>query len=113
MLIKLLDVVFGKFNSLSNNKQVVRYFKLINKRNIYSFNALSNILIFNIKVLAYSAFIANCRYVFVINGFKVLILLYLYKGNYNTVSFDNSFIKLKVISGIKSLTFLCYELCLF
>jgi hypothetical protein len=113
MLIKLLNIVFGKFNSLSDDRQVIRYFKLINRRNIYSFNALSNILVLDIKVLAYSAFVASYRRVLVVNGFEVLILLYLYKGNYDIVSFDNSFVKLKVISGTKPLTFLYYKLCLF
>jgi hypothetical protein len=74
---------------------------------------LSNILSLNIKVLAYSAFAAGCRRVLVANGFKVLILLYLCKGNYGTVSFDNSFVKLKVMDRTKPLTFLYYELRLF
>jgi hypothetical protein len=98
---------------LGDNRQVVHYLRLINKRNIYSSGALSNILVLNTKVLAYSASAAGCRRVLVTDDFKVLTLPYLYKGNYDTVSFDNSSVKLKVIDGTKPLTFLRHELRLF
>jgi hypothetical protein len=74
---------------------------------------LNNILIFNIKVLIYNTFIINYCRVFIINDFKVFILLYLYKNNYNIVHFNNSFVKLKVINKIKLFIFLYYKLRLF
>jgi hypothetical protein len=60
----------------------------------------------------YNTFIINYYYILIINSFKVFILLYLYKSNYNIVNFDNSFIKLKVISKIKPLIFFYYKLYL-
>jgi hypothetical protein len=113
MLIKLLDVVFGGFNSLGDDKQVVRCLRLTDKRNICSSGALSNILVLDTKVLAYSASAAGCRRVLVTDGFKVLILPYLCKGNYGAVSFDNSSVKLEVMGGTEPLTFLRHELRLF
>jgi hypothetical protein len=61
----------------------------------------------------YNVFVINYCRVFIINSFKVLILLYLYKNNYNIVSFNNFFIKLKVISRIKLFIFLYYKLYFF
>jgi hypothetical protein len=61
----------------------------------------------------YNVFIIDYCRVFVINDFKVFILLYLYKNNYNIVSFNNFFIKLKVINKTKSLIFLRYKLYFF
>jgi hypothetical protein len=74
---------------------------------------LSNILVLDIKVLAYSVSVTGCCRVLVADGFKVLILSYLYKGNYGIVSFNNSFVELEVMGGTKPLTFLRHELRLF
>ena len=61
----------------------------------------------------YSAFITNYYYIFIINNFKVFILLYLYKNNYNIINFNNSFIKLKIINKNKIFIFLYYKLYFF
>ncbi len=61
----------------------------------------------------YSASTTSCYYVFITNGFEVLILLYLYKGNYGAISFNNPSIKLEVVGGSETFTFLGYKLCLF
>jgi hypothetical protein len=98
---------------LGGDRQVVRCLRLTDRRNIYSSSALSNILVLDTKVLVYSASATGYRRVLITDGFKVLILSYLYKGNYDAVSFDNSSVKLKVIGGTKPLTFLRHELRLF
>jgi hypothetical protein len=61
----------------------------------------------------YNTSIINYCYVFIINNFKIFILLYLYKSNYNIISFNNSFIKFKVINKIKLFIFLYYKLYFF
>ena len=53
----------------------------------------------------YNTFIINRNYIFIINNFKVLILLYLYKGNFNIININNSFIKLEVINDNETFTF--------
>jgi hypothetical protein len=61
----------------------------------------------------YNTFIINYYYIFIINDFKVFILLYLYKNNYNIISFNNSFIKLKIINKSKILIFFYRKLYFF
>jgi hypothetical protein len=74
---------------------------------------LSDILVLDVKVLAYNAFITSYRCVFIVDDSKVLTLLYLCKGNCGIISFDNPFIELEVVSGSEMLAFLRYKLHLF
>jgi hypothetical protein len=70
-------------------------------------------LVLDVEVLAYNASTTGCCHVFVTNDFEVLTLLYLCKGNYSAISFDNPSIKLEVVSGSETLAFLRYKLRLF
>ncbi len=75
-------------------------------RNIYSSSALSDILVLDSEVLTYSTSTASCSHILVTNGFEVLVLPYLHKGNSSAVNVDNSSVKLEVIGGSETLTFL-------
>jgi hypothetical protein len=66
---------------------------------------LSNILVFNKEVFAYNSFIINYNYILNINDFKVLILTFLYKGNFVNLNINNSLIKFKVIINNKLFIF--------
>ena len=67
---------------------------------------LSDILVLNNKVLTYGTSTTRYSRIFITNNFKILILVYLYKGNTSIISIDNSFIKLKVVIRGKTLAFL-------
>jgi hypothetical protein len=67
---------------------------------------LSDILVLNREVLAYSTSDASCRRVLVANGFEVLALAFLRKGNASVVSIDDAAIEFKVVGGGKAFTFL-------
>jgi hypothetical protein len=67
---------------------------------------LNDILVLDGEVLAYSTSNASYRHVLVINGFEVLALAFLYKGDSSVINVDNAIIKLKVISGGETFTFL-------
>jgi hypothetical protein len=79
---------------------------LIDGRNICSFNALSDILILDKEVLAYSTFNASYCHVLVIDCFEVFALAFLYKGNTSVINVNNAAIKLEVVSGNETFTFL-------
>ena len=70
-------------------------------------------MIFDTKVLAYSASAAGYRRVLVADDFEILILSYLYKGNCGVVSFDNSSVELEVVGRSETLAFLGHKLRLF
>jgi hypothetical protein len=63
-------------------------------------------LVLDGEVLAYSTFNASYRYVLVVNGFEVLALVFLYKGDSSVINVDNVAIKLKVMSNSETFTFL-------
>ncbi len=65
---------------------------------------LSDILVLNGEVLTYSTSTAGYSRILVTNGFEVLALLYLYKGNSSAVDVDNSSVKLEVVSSGETLT---------
>ncbi len=67
---------------------------------------MSNILVLNREVLAYSTSNAGCYRVLITNYFEVFALAFLHKGDTSVVSVDNAAIKLKVVSGGKTFTFL-------
>jgi hypothetical protein len=60
--------------------------------------------------LAYSTFNASYRYVLVVNGFKVLALAFLHKGDSSVVKVDSATIKLEVISNSETFMFLSQKL---
>jgi hypothetical protein len=78
---------------------------LTDGRNIRSSSTLSDILVFDIEVLTYSTFITGYSRILVVNGFKVLILPYLRKGNSSAVDVNNPSVKLKVVGDSETLTF--------
>jgi hypothetical protein len=67
---------------------------------------LSDILVLDREVLAYSTSNASYRRVLVTNGFKVLALAFLCKGNASVISIDDAAIKLEVVGGGKAFMFL-------
>ena len=71
---------------------------------------LNNILILNKEVLIYNPFIINRNWIFIINDFKILILMFLNKGNFNNFIINDIFIKFKVIIKNKVLIILNYKL---
>jgi hypothetical protein len=79
---------------------------LTDGRNIRSSSTLSDILVLDAEVLTYSTSTAGYSRILVANGFEVLILPYLRKGNSSAVDVDNPSVKLKVVGGSETLTFL-------
>jgi hypothetical protein len=74
---------------------------------------LGDILILDIKVLTYNAFITYYGGVLVINDLEVFTLLYLGKGDHDIFNMDNTTIKLQVVIKGESFTFLGQELGLY
>jgi hypothetical protein len=73
-------------------------------------SSLSDILVLDGEVLAYNTFNANCRHVLIINGFEVLALAFLYKGDSSVIKVNSATIKLKVVSGGETFMFLSQKL---
>ena len=67
---------------------------------------MSDILVLNSEVLIYSTFITDCDSVFITDDFKILILVYLRKGNTSIADVDNSFVKLEIIIKSEIFAFL-------
>jgi hypothetical protein len=79
---------------------------LINGRNIRSSSTLSNILVLDGEVLAYSAPTTSCSHILVANDFEVLALALLHKGNSSGFGMDNPTIELEIIVGSEAFTLL-------
>jgi len=79
---------------------------LTDGRNIRSSSTLSDILVLNAEVLTYSTSTTGYSRILVVNGFEVLALPYLRKGNSSAVDVDNPSVKLEVVSSSETLTFL-------
>jgi len=67
---------------------------------------LSDILVLDGEVLAYSTSNASCRRVLVADGFEVLALAFLRKGDASVVSVDDAAIELEVVDNSETFTFL-------
>jgi hypothetical protein len=68
-------------------------------------SSLSDILVLDREVLAYSTSNANCHHVLVVNSFEVLALAFLRKGDSSVIKVNDATIKLEVMSGSETFTF--------
>ena len=66
---------------------------------IYTSSALGDILFLSKEIITYSAPTTRSSSILITNGFKVLILLLLRKGNPVTIKVDNSAIKFQIVRG--------------
>ena len=71
---------------------------------------MGDILVFDGEVLAYSTSNTSCRRILVADGFEVLTLAFLRKGDASVVSVDDAAIELEVVGGGETFTFLSQKL---
>ena len=67
---------------------------------------MSDILVLDSEVLIYGTPITGYSRILVANGFEVLVLPYLRKGNSSAIGMDNSSIELEVVGSGETFTFL-------
>jgi hypothetical protein len=73
---------------------------------------LGNILVLNREILINNTPIIYSSSILYRNGSEVFILVFLYKGNSNSIRINNTFIKLEIIVNSKVFILLSQELSL-
>ena len=92
-----MDIFIGEINNLYSDRKVVSRLRLVYKGYIYTLSALGDILFLNKEIITYGAPTTRSSSILITNGFKVLILLLLYKGNPVAIKVDNSAIKFQIM----------------